>query len=290
MGDTLTLDDLSERWGGAQRTMIETVGGTTQSQWRWIKDGVVIHPKLMTERKMVRYEREWLNANGGPHSELGNLGSYVSPGGWEYATPYMDCPELLELCCDVILADRLMELTGEPMGVHLNLSGWRSTQRDWHFDQYLNEPYVGAFYAAVWIALDTVHPDSGPFEYVPGSHHWWKPISQAKMRAALGEDGHGPDWPTKSERILTPLFEAELTERDIKPLPFLGERGDVLIWHSKLLHRGSIPKDPHMERRGLIAHFSGIHHRPDFPDAVQHPAGGWYFPIGGRQPVALPTT
>jgi ectoine hydroxylase-related dioxygenase (phytanoyl-CoA dioxygenase family) len=197
----------------------------------------------------------------------------------------MHHPELLELCCHPALAAALQELTGEPMAVHLNLTGWRSTRRRWHFDQYLNEPYVGAYYAAAWIALDNIHPDAGPFEYVPGSHRWWPPISQHKMRAALGNDGTGPDWPTHSERILTPLFEAELAARGITPQPFLANRGDVLIWHSRLLHQGSIPRNPHMERRGLIAHFSGIHHRPDMPPAVQHPNGGRYFPLGGRQPV-----
>lgn len=276
---TLSLADLAEEWP------VDVIPVTERrphspAQREWAKSGVVIRrdfagQPLVTEEAMAAYEAEWLAHNAD------------SPGGWDYATPYMNHPALLELCCQPWLAAALAELTGEPMGVHLNLTGWTSTRRNWHFDQYLNEPYVGGFYAAVWLALDTIHPDAGPFEYVPGSHRWWSPISQRRMRAALGEGGAGPDWPTRSERILTPLFEAELRARDVTPTRFLGERGDVLIWHAKLLHRGSIPVNPSLERRGLIAHFSGIRHRPDFPPARQHPAGGWYFPIGGRQPVGL---
>jgi hypothetical protein len=270
-----TLADLAEEWGPSQHPLTERQP-QTERQKRWAEDGFLILPNFADEALMAAYEDEWLAHNAD------------SPGGWDYATPYMEHPALRALCCDMRLAIVLSELLGEPAGVHLNLTGWRSTRRDWHFDQYLNEPYVGGFYVAMWLALDDIHPDSGPFEYVPRSHHWYPPISQAKMRYALGPDGAGPDWPTKSERILTPLFESELALRDITPHRFLAMRGDVLLWHGRLLHRGSPPVDPEMERRGLIAHFSGIHHRPDMPAATQHERGGWFFPLGGRQPVSLP--
>ena len=274
--NVLAIDDLAEEWAPEATPETERHPDTIRQQ-AWADDGVVIYDRrkvgLVADEAMTAYEVEWREHNAD------------HPMGWPHATPYMDHPALAELCCQPALAEAMEELTGEPMGVHLNLTGWRSTTRNWHFDQYLNEPVVGGFYAAVWIALDDIHPDAGPFEYVPGSHRWWAPISQRKMRNALGADGTGPNWPTHSERILTPLFERELAERDVTPTPFLGKRGDVLIWHGRLLHRGSIPVDPNRERRALIAHFSGIHHRPDMPPAVQHPAGGWYFPLNGRTPV-----
>jgi hypothetical protein len=34
-----------------------------------------------------------------------------------------------------------------------------------------------------------------------------------------------------------------------------------------------------MERRALIAHYSGIHHRHDMPSAQQNVDCGWYFPL-----------
>lgn len=275
---TVTLADLAERWSDEVIPETERFP-QTHAQRQWADDGVVIYERqpwalpLVSEDAMAAYEAEWREHNAD------------RPMGWDYATPYMDHPKLLQLCCQPRLAAVLEELLGEPAGVHLCLTGWRSTQRNWHFDQYLNEPYVGGFYAAVWIALDDIHPDAGPFEYILGSHRWWSPISQAKMRSVLGPDGRGPDWPTHSERVLTPLFEAEIAERQLSAERFLGARGDALIWHSRLLHRGSPPVDPDLERRGLIAHFSGINHRPDMPAARQHPAGGWYFPLGGKQPV-----
>lgn len=260
----------------------------TPHQHAWADTGIVIAPGLAPEHLMAAYETEWLTHNGGPDAQPGTPSTYRSAMGWQYATPYVDHPALRALACCGEIADLLTELTGEPMGVHLNLTGWQSTRRNWHFDQYLNEPYVGGFYAAVWLALDDIHPDAGPFQYVPASNTWWPPISQAKMRTALGSDGNGPDWPTHSERILTPPFEAELAARNVSPTEFIASRGDVLVWHGRLLHRGSTPKDPNRERRGVIMHYSGIHHRPDMPPAVQHELGGWYFPLQGRQPMEYP--
>lgn len=53
-----------------------------------------------------------------------------SPTGWRSPAPYMHVPALKSLCCDAKLAALLEELVGEPMGVHLNLTGWVSTERN----------------------------------------------------------------------------------------------------------------------------------------------------------------
>lgn len=263
----MTLDDLAEEWGDDQAPSTEAKP-RTKLQREWAKNGVVILPGFADDAAMTAYEDEWLAHSPGP-------------GGWPDAIPYMRHPALAALCCDGDLAQVLEQLIGEPAGVHLNLTGWRSTERNWHTDQYLNEPYVGAHYVAMWLALDDIADDAGPFEYLPGSHRWFAPISQAKIRRALDADGAGPDWPSRSERILTPLFEAALAERKATPVRHLAKRGDVLLWHSRLLHRGSVPVDPTRERRALIAHYSGIHHRPDMPPASRHDQGGWFFPLTG---------
>lgn len=279
----MRLEDLAEEWDDSVFPSTEQ-NPITDNQRQWAENGFVIKKNLIPEDLMAAYEKEWLGRNGGPGSRLGDPSTYETPMGWQHATPYMDNDALRALACCKQIAEIGEELISEPIGLHLNLTGWKSTRRNWHFDQYLNESYVGGFYVAVWIALDTINPDAGPFEYVPGSHKWWPPISQSKMRQALGRDGQGPAWPTHSERILTPIFEEELS-RVGGAVPFLGERGDVLFWHSRLLHRGSTPNNPDLERRSLISHYSGVNHRPDMPQAVKHAGGGWFFPLNGRTPT-----
>lgn len=225
---------------------------------------------------MAAYEESWLHFNGGTAAILGRPETYERPMGWPNPTPYMESEALLSLSLVGLISALLEELIGHPMGLRLPPTGWKSSRRDWHLDQRLNIPQVAGFYAAVWIALDDIHPDSGPFEYLPGSHKWYPPISQRKMREVLGEHGTEEDRPWHSEQILSPVIEQDLANRHVRPDAFVARRAGVLVWHSKLRHRGSIPRNDSLERRALIAHFSAIHRKPNMPAAVQH-QGGWYF-------------
>jgi len=246
--------------------------GNEASDWNEI--GVVLLPDFMPEDLMAAYEDCWIRANAtGDRSNF----TMVRPMGWDYCTPYRDEPELLDILSYGPLHEEMEKLIGEPVGVHLNLTGWNSTTRNWHQDSYLNPAHVGDYYIAVWLALDTIHPDSGPFQYVPGSHKWPQ-VTQEKILNALEPHEQDHRWPTHSERVLTPLFEQEIISRNAEVTSHLPQRGDVLLWHGRILHRGSVPNVPGMERRSLIAHYSGINHRQDMPPAIQH-KDGWYFPV-----------
>lgn len=207
---------------------------------------------------------------------------------WQYATPYRDHPFVQELVTDRRITEKADELIGEEMAVHLNLSNWRSTQRNWHQDGYLNPDGNLDWYVAVWIALDDIHPDAGPFEWIPGSHRMFDVIRKIRMLRALPlEQATGPNWPTHSEAILTPFFENQISELNLDVHQFLAKKGDVLFWHARTLHRGSPPNNPNLERRAMIAHYSGVTHRPDMPAPIQLPNLSWVFPVddGHRRPM-----
>jgi hypothetical protein len=258
----------------------------SKDQVFWRQRGYLILPGLIPEALIAAYSAAWLAEHGpeSPEGDTGGLGSYRRPGGWPHATPYMDCLELKDLVTWRPLVEQIAHLIGEPMGVHLNLTGWRSTLRDWHQDGYLNPDHVADYYAAVWIALDDIHPDSGPFEYVPGTHRW-PAIRQDLMLRALHEDGQSPTWPERSEQLLTPVFERRFEEEGRQTHRFHAHKGDVLIWHARLAHRGSPPRNDQLVRKALIAHYSGIFHRPDMPPPTHDPGSGWYFPIQARTPL-----
>lgn len=239
----------------------------TDYQKTWRREGVLILknflPEELIEPYCVAHEREGLGKD------------------WQDATPYMRVPELLDLCTYEPLSQVLEEILTEPAGLHLNLTGWVSTERDWHQDHYLSPNHVGSFYAAVWFALDDIHPDSGPFEWVPRSHKW-PLLSAEKIRAQIPEDRRDlPSWPKDSEAVLTPVIERKIALNGVAPKRFLAKRGDVLLWHARTVHRGSVAKVPGMERKALIAHFSGVNHRTDMAPAVAH-KGGYYFPFDDK--------
>jgi ectoine hydroxylase-related dioxygenase (phytanoyl-CoA dioxygenase family) len=254
----------------------------------WNDEGVVVLPGFFTAAELEPYMSEWQTVNGfrgvtrltrwERNRDLDILDA-DRHGGWPDCTPYMRHSALRALLCEPQLGGVLEALIGEPAAVHLNLTGWVSTQRDWHQDSYLNPPHVGDFYAAVWIALGDIDPRSGPFQYVPSSHRW-----PQVTRDSVGNlvDLKDPRWPKHSEPILSPLFEQDIADRNAEVVTYLPKKGDVLIWHGRLLHRGSKPQANGAYRPALIAHYSGIEHRRDFPaPAVQHESGGWFFPISG---------
>lgn len=200
------------------------------------------------------------------------------PRGYQSPTPYMWVDELKDICLYPPLVAILSDLIGEPMGLHLNLTDWVSTERNWHQDDYLNPPTVNSHYAAVWMALDDIHPDSGPFEFVPGSHRW-PLLRREKVLARMRREDRDENWPRRSQDFVSAAMEAERQRRGLQCKQFIAKRGDVLVWHGRLMHRGTAPATPGMERRALIAHYSGLRHRSDMPKVAEWNASGGHYMV-----------
>jgi len=241
-------------------------------QRAWRRDGVVVKPGFIPADLVDAYVRV--------------RAAYANPIGWTSPVPYMHVPELRAISLHPPLMALLRELMGADMFLHLNLTSWISTERNWHQDDYLNPDHLQGWYLATWVALDDIHPDSGPFEYVPGSHRWpvlrgekvrgcLTPIERNLRDLRLGMHY----WPKLAERITTPAIEDKI-RREGRPVEaFLARKGDLLVWHARLMHRGSPPRQPGMPRRALISHYSAVGHRPDLETPVQDENGSWYAPI-----------
>ena len=232
---------------------------------RWIRDGALHLPGFMPATLVERYASAraanpaWADGRG---------------------AAFLDSPEMRDLALHLPLVDLLSDLLGDEVGLTLSLTGWISTEREWHQDGYLNPPQMASHYIAVWIALADIDPDCGPFSYVPGSHRW-PAMSGQKVRDLLTRrEAADPMWPAHSDRFTTPLFESEIERRGARPEVFLAGAGDVLIWHSRLVHCGSAPRVPGLERRSLIAHYSVISRRTDMPYWAQHEGGGFFAHLG----------
>ncbi len=239
------------------------VSTLTDDQRQWYEQGFVLKERFIPD--------EILDAYWGVRSKLDR------PGGWSCPAPYMHVPEVLDLACYRPLTDLLEELIGEPMGVMLNLTGIVSTERNWHQDDYLNYPGTKTWYAAVWFAIDDVDPDSGPFQYVPGSHKW-PALRRDQVKMFLPPDERDTDsWPKLTERFLNELIEQEIETRKAEVRSFVAGKGDILIWHGRLMHRGSVANVPGRQRMSFISHYTGLNHWALGPDVSRHRDGGLYF-------------
>jgi hypothetical protein len=248
------------------------IAALTAEQAEWVRNGVVIKRGFIPDALLHPYIQR---------RAAFRPGTSWNAAGWPHGHCYEGIQELRNVALYPPLMHLLESLIGEPMLFHLALTAWISTEREWHQDDYLNPHFINTWYAAVWIALDTVTPESGPFEYIPGSHRW--PLLRGeKVRSFLTEEelqrveeaSGRNEWPKYSERFVTPAIEAKIASSNIPITPFFAEKGDVLIWHSRLMHRGSKRQDgwitdeaggvhPKFPRRSLITHYSGINHRPD---------------------------
>lgn len=208
-----------------------------------------------------------------------------SPGGWDDETPYMEIKEIRDLCLHGALMEKLEKLIGEPMVMNLNLTGWKTTQRDWHQDDYLNPDEVRGRYVACWFALDTITADSGPFQFVPGSHQW-PHIKKSKILNFVPEEVRTQrSWPIHSERVLTPFFESKIAEENLEKVDFLAEKGDVLIWHARLLHRGTVAKNPNAVRKAIITHYTALGAMSAYGPVERWNTGGLYFADPSKREV-----
>lgn len=249
--DTPTFDDLAESppdsavpW--LDRSDVDEAT-LTPLQREWRTSGCLILPRAIPDALLLDYEL-WRARRGLPDS-LGALP--ISYG-------YMFIPEIRRIALHKPVADAMAEVLGEPMALQFDLTQWRSTERAWHQDDYLNAPSINGHYAAAWFAIDDIPEDSGPFEYVPGSHRW-PVLRRDRVKAHLSpEQASSERWPSHSERVVTPALEAEMQARAVPTQRFLARRGDVLIWHARLVHRGSRPTNPQQARKALVSHYCGI--------------------------------
>jgi hypothetical protein len=76
--------------------------------------------------------------------------------------------------------------------------------------------------------------------------------------------------------MVTPLFDQKIAETGLPIKKFLAKKGDVLIWHARLAHRGSLPKVKGMLRPSLIAHYSSVVKRVEMPLHRRHKDQGYY--------------
>jgi ectoine hydroxylase-related dioxygenase (phytanoyl-CoA dioxygenase family) len=249
----------------------------TPHQRAWRDNGVVVIRDFFDKNLLHHYIRR--------RQDLEKVSLHRHMVGWDSPTPYEHVPEMRDICLHKPLMEKLHELVGEPMLLHLALTGWISTERNWHQDDYLNPPHVNSWYAAIWIPLAQIGETQGPFEYIPGSHRWpllrqsrvkaWMSPAELARRNAVGSE----TWAKDSERFVVPAIQAEIAARGAATESFLADTGDLLIWHGRLMHRGSAPTGNRW-RPALIAHYSGVNHRPDMTTRARTPAGHEYFLTG----------
>lgn len=160
--------------------------------------------------------------------------------------------------------DRILDMRALPYQ-SLNLP--RSSQQGVHSDEILMTTDPPGFLVAAWFALEDIADDSGPLFVLPGSHRL-PYLSAAETGIPVGAD----------EAECARIYDAnyyELQQRRVEqggfePWTFAPARGDVLLWHSNLLHGAHAVERAGATRRSLIVHYFGERATP-YSDLFQRP-------------------
>ncbi|MDF5729530.1 MAG: phytanoyl-CoA dioxygenase family protein [Rhizonema sp. PD38] len=137
----------------------------------------------------------------------------------------------------------------------------KSTGTVAHQDHYYLDTEPAGHLLAAWFALEDIHPDSGCFFVVPGSHR--REVIENTPGVKLYEDHE--NFVARTQQLIKD------NNYQFQPCPL--EKGDVLFWHPFTIHGAFEKNNPLYSRKSLTAHYipNGYdirHHKEKFSKTV----------------------
>ncbi len=158
---------------------------------------------------------------------------------------YLESGALRRLILDTRLVPILAGLLGDEAVLINTLTIDHGTAQDNHIDSLFMTPRTTDALLATWTCLEDVHGDAGPLFYYPGSHKL--PVYRFSNGAEHAIHEEMGDWDLSFRRFIA--------EHGIERKVFLAKKGDLFVWHSRLIHGGSPINDPERTRKSLVSHF-----------------------------------
>lgn len=251
----------------------------TESQVRFFfENGYLILPKFMTDDE-VETINDAVDLAWADKSIYNSLTATAYTGTPRYADTYMRFLEadardelyklnhlylydyrVLSLLVSDKFQDPLAQLLGGAPFMFNGLNLERGSEQRFHFDTFYMPPRTPGKMVATWVALEDIHPDSGPLNYYPKSHL----IPAFNFTRPVHEQIHEFD----------AFIEPELAARGLKAEGFCPKKGDVFLWHAQLYHGGGKINDRRLTRKSMVNHFWRME---DYPrDWAYEPVPGRY--------------
>lgn len=154
-------------------------------------------------------------------------------------------PEVLAWC-DLVLGTRALPFQ--------TLSIPEGTQILPHTDQILMSTEPEGYLVVAWFALEDIHPDAGPLTLWKGSHRlpYVRPID-----LAIEPGTPRPEATRLHNERYYAAIQRLIDEKKSEPYVYLPKQGEVLLWHSNVVHRGALRTNPSLTRHSLVAHYFG---------------------------------
>lgn len=173
---------------------------------------------------------------------------------YRIADLHSHCPAALDLYLDPTVFRHIELLLGQPAIATQSLYFEYGSQQPLHRDPVFVQTQPPSHLFAAWIALEDVGPRCGPLVYVPGSHRL--PYYQFEPGEWRLDNVRLSGRETEAMLEMAEFDRRQVAERGLETEVFTCKRGDVLIWHTSLLHGGALVEDPSLTRKSLVVHFS----------------------------------
>lgn len=148
--------------------------------------------------------------------------------------------------CDLVLGTRALPFQ--------TLSIPEGTQIPPHSDQILMTTRPTGYLVVAWLALEDIHADAGPLTLWRGSHRF--PYIKPQDYGVAPGTPRPEATRLHSERYYAAV-QRQLDERKPEPFVYLPKQGEVLLWHSNVIHRGAMRTHPSRSRHSLVVHYFG---------------------------------
>jgi ectoine hydroxylase-related dioxygenase (phytanoyl-CoA dioxygenase family) len=144
----------------------------------------------------------------------------------------------------------------------------RSTEQPMHSDAIHFGTFPPGYLAGAWVALEDIHPSSGPLAVVPKSHKWPE-ISLRHL--GITELPKSPDHLKEIYTRYESFVSEQIRDSGLATLTFSIPRGHCVLWDSNLLHGAVRASDFSRTRLSQVTHyhFEGVEaYSPLYSDPV----------------------
>jgi ectoine hydroxylase-related dioxygenase (phytanoyl-CoA dioxygenase family) len=125
-----------------------------------------------------------------------------------------------------------------------------TTQQHEHMDFAFVHQEKPAYLVGAWVACEDIHSDSGPLFYYPGSHK--------KVPFFQFGGGNIFSFGDRQQGVrFSQYLKEESEKRGIKKKTFLAQKGDVILWHSALIHGGT-KRSRRITRKSYVTHYTKL--------------------------------
>jgi ectoine hydroxylase-related dioxygenase (phytanoyl-CoA dioxygenase family) len=224
----------------------------------WLKlEQAVSH--ALIEKVLVDVEQAWCDLP--PQLVLSNalkaptpMGEVTRVAGFrDTSMRYLDFHNASEAAAEIMMLPAVLRFAeacfGEKIAAMQTLLFENGTQQASHQDFAFVHSLRPACLMGAWVALEDARADAGPLFYWDRSHRV-VPKYAFDDESVLAE-GDGPH-----VRAFENYLENACRERGLERLVFTPRKGDLLIWHSALVHGGMPRNDPALTRRSMVSHYT----------------------------------